>query len=84
MSKYDALETWLKGCGRQRAELTFAGVEEILGEGLPMTARCRRQWWANSGANERDRHVQAKAWYRAGYAVETVDFDEETVCFVRL
>ena len=83
MSKYDRLRDWLKGSGKASARLRFSEIEAILGENLPATARRKRQWWANSGGNAQNRHVQANAWYDAGYRVETVDFERETVTFVR-
>lgn len=83
MSKYDCLRDWLRENGKSSVRIQFSEIEAILGENLPATARRRRQWWANSGGNAQNRHVQANAWYDAGYRVESVDFEGETVTFVR-
>ena len=44
-------------------------------DGLPDTARGRRQWWAN------DSKVQAQAWKAPGWHVDTVSLDCQRVAF---
>ncbi|TAL28148.1 MAG: hypothetical protein EPN98_23910 [Phenylobacterium sp.] len=65
MGKYDPLEGHLR---RQKAaiyEMTFRDIERVLGELLPRSAH-RPEWWANE-QDPTTRHVQSKAWLRAGF-----------------
>jgi hypothetical protein len=65
MGKYDPLESHLR---RQKAathEMSFRDIERVLGELLPKSAQ-RPEWWANEQKPE-TRHVQCKAWLRAGF-----------------
>lgn len=63
----------------ERAELTLtlAEIEHLIDNRLPDSAR-KRAWWSNrDGANA----AQAAAWIQAGYHVEAVDFERQTVTF---
>lgn len=65
MGKYDPLEGHLR---RQKAatyDMSFRDIERVLGELLPKSAQ-RPEWWSNE-QNPAIRHVQCKAWLRAGY-----------------
>lgn len=81
-TKYYPLFEFLRGQtkNRQSIELTFAKIEEIIGAALPASARTSRSWWANSQTSSR---VQAAAWMEAGYHVDSVDLERESVLFVR-
>lgn len=57
--------------------LTLAEVERIIQSPLPASAR-RRAWWSN---RDTPSALQAAAWIRAGYHVETIDFEQQTVTF---
>ena len=64
--------------------LPFSALEgEILGRPLPRTARhprAHRQWWRGTGTGF------PHAWYgwqRAGWTVEAIDLEAETVTFQR-
>ena len=83
MSKYDRLRDYLNQNGQACITMTFAQIEAVLQDTLPPTAYRRVQWWANSGHNERDRHVQAKAWYCAGYDVQELNLADRKVTFRR-
>jgi hypothetical protein len=77
--KYGALEESLL---RQRSKgnvirVTFKDVETILGEPLPQSAFEQRTWWANDSVG----HVQSRAWMRAGWKVDDVDFVKQEVVF---
>lgn len=77
--KYAALGDWL----RERPPhidsvlLSFEGVEKLLGESLPSSAREHRSWWANDPLS----HPQSQAWLSAGWRVTDVDLIEEAVLF---
>jgi hypothetical protein len=65
VGKYDPLEGHLR---RQKAatyEMTFRDIERVLGELLPKSAH-RPEWWANE-TKPATRHIQCRAWLRAGY-----------------
>ena len=69
--QYDAMRTYLESQkveGLQSVGMTFADIEELLGEKLPQSAREHRAWWANHYGNP-----QAKAWLAAGWLVDNVD-----------
>ena len=56
------------GSSRGRAcTLTHAKIEEILGAGLPLSARRHRTWWGNEADGT---HVQCRSWLDSGWAVD--------------
>ena len=55
---------------------TFFEVDKVLGRSLPPSARRHRPWRGNNAAS-----VQARAWLHAGYRVEQLDMDGETLVF---
>lgn len=82
MSKYSPLKKYLESLPEAeiRTLLSFACVEGIIGDNLPASSRKYREWWANES---RGSHVQAWAWFEAGWVVESVNLRDETVTFVR-
>ena len=84
-TKYEPLEIYLLDFPTTANEvsLTFKQVEEIIGASLPASARTYREWWANEGVNTT--HSQAKAWFNAGFVVDSVhqDGDNARVTFKR-
>ena len=66
-SKYDPLKHYLVSSRQGEVRLTFIKIEEILGFGLPVSARRHTAWWANTTS-----HIQAFTWMDAGY--QTIDF----------
>ncbi len=78
MGKYDPLETHLSEQADDSCALTFFGVEDILGDSLPASARRYGSWWGND-----ETHTQARSWMRAGWKVERFSLEEKRVCFSR-
>ncbi|GHT94651.1 hypothetical protein FACS1894141_1730 [Spirochaetia bacterium] len=66
MSKYSALQEYLKNSQNQAEMLSFQQVETILGYPLPDSASKHRPWWANGG------HTQAAAWLDVGWEIKSV------------
>ena len=77
MSKYAPLRHNLQARPRADTELTFREIEKILGFELPASAHEHSAWWSN----ERETHVQARAWMDAGWQVWHVRRSEKKVYF---
>ena len=75
MRKYDPLYEYLKRNGQSSVHLTFAEIEKVLGDKLPVSAYKYSAWWSNGG------HIQANAWLDAGYKVGNVNLDMQIVTF---
>jgi hypothetical protein len=84
MGKYDALTDFLNRQVHNRVELTFDDIEDEdkIGLQLPDAAKYSA-WWANE-VDPSTRHYQCRAWTEPGWKVEGVDFNKETVVFVRV
>src|ERR1700761_3031201 len=80
MSKYQTLHRFFKAQPTDFLRMTFDEVEKEAGFKLPASARLHQAWWAN----DRARHVQAKAWLDAGYESEQVDMKEGRLVFRRV
>jgi len=80
MSKYQALNRFFKAQVTDFLRMTFDEVEKEAGFKLPASARLHQAWWAN----DRARHVQAKAWLDAGYESEQVDMKAGRLVFRRV
>lgn len=80
MSKYQALNRFFQAQVSDFLRMTFAEVEKEAGFKLPASSRLHQAWWAN----DRARHVQAKAWLDAGYESEQVDMKEGRLVFRRV
>lgn len=82
MAKYDPLTAFLQGqpADKDRVELSFQRLEEILGAALPPSARYDRTWWGNTVHPTR---VQAHAWLNAVWTVQRVELGTKSVTFVR-
>jgi hypothetical protein len=85
MSKYDALSNWLRKQTGDLVPVLFDDIEDEdrIGVKLPLAARERREWWGNEISRD-SRHVQCRAWLKAGWKVEKVNLGAETVVFTRL
>jgi hypothetical protein len=59
--------------------LSFGEIEQIIGGKLPPSSHNHREWWSNHAGS----HVQARAWLEAGWEVESVDQEAQTVRFRR-
>ncbi len=80
--KYAPLHMRLNGMppSESHLQLSFAEIEQIIGDKLPPSAHNHREWWSNHAG----RHVQAGAWLEAGWKVDSVDQEGQTVRFRRL
>jgi hypothetical protein len=75
-SKYDTLADYPRRQSGSRHAMSFAEIEALVGT-LPSSARTWRAWWANDRS-----HVEAKhGWLAAGWKVESVDLNGQTVTF---
>lgn len=81
MGRYERLYKWLRTSSGPRISLTFEQIEEILGFGLPDTARKDAAWWANEKTAQ-FRYNQRRAWLNAGFHTENLSLPNETVDFV--
>ena len=77
---YARLTAHLAARSEPRLMLTFAEIEGIVGELLPLQAKLQAQWW-QSGYRGRAPH--GFAWQAAGWQVDLVDTYTETVTFAR-
>jgi hypothetical protein len=80
MAKYDPLHEYLATRTDPLLKLSFAEIERILCEPLPVSARKHQAWWANGLDGT---HVEARAWLEAGYRTQGLDLNAETIEFVR-
>lgn len=61
-----------------QVDLEFEQIERVISAELPRSAYQHRAWWANTPS-----HAQANAWVSAGWRVDRVDFDNDTVTLTR-
>ena len=61
-------------------EVSFAEVEDVIGQPLPSGARSHRAWWGNGWSG----HSQSRAWLLAGWKMVGVDIEGEIASFQRL
>jgi len=82
-AKYTPLEHYLTDLpiSQRDVTLSFAQIERILNDKLPLSAMQYRPWWSNEAEGS---HVQARAWLDAGWKVDTVNFNGKWVRFLRL
>ena len=83
MAKYDALRDHLAGLprGQRRLTMTFAKVEDLLGEPLPPSAHAYDDWWR--GSTRWSKVVKLRAWEQAGWVVDDLDLRVKLVTFRR-
>lgn len=74
--QYENVTSWLKS--PTFVVLTFAEIEQLIGEPLPDSARKHRPWWGNKDI---DQARQCQAWMSVGWHVEKVDLAAQTVRF---
>lgn len=79
MSKYEPLEQFLAAQSGSAIEMSFAQIEELIGDALPASARKHRPWWSNNPSNS----VITHAWLNAGFRSAKVDLNKETLVFER-
>ena len=81
MSKYVALSDHLSHMASNLVRLSFADIEDMIGEPLPASARKHHAWWANS--RTKDSHTWAHLWLAAGWKRERLDLKNGWVEFER-
>jgi hypothetical protein len=76
--KYDPLTSYLKfrAAFTDTIKLSFAKIDGIIGENLPMSVYREEKWWNNS-----PKDVHAKVWLDAGWKVQEVNLEEGCVVF---
>jgi len=80
--KYTPLEQYLRDLpvSQEEVTLTFEQIEQILNDRLPPSAYQDGPWWGNQAQGTQ---VASIPWMDAGWMVDTVDYDEKQVRFVR-
>jgi DNA-binding transcriptional regulator YiaG len=76
-SKYYPLYQKLTNAERGPLTFTIDELEALIDGTLPQTARTRSAWWANRSRGG----YQSQAWIQAGYQVDAVDLEQQTVTF---
>lgn len=78
VSKYSGLTSYLRfrGAFTRVVKLSFARIDGIIGENLPMNAYHSEKWWENSQSSP-----HAKGWLDAGWEVKEVNLKEGHVVF---
>ncbi|MDH5375053.1 MAG: FYVE zinc finger domain-containing protein [Candidatus Bathyarchaeota archaeon] len=81
VSKYDPLKRYLRfrASFTDVVKLSFAKIDGIIGDNLPMSAFRNEKWWSNSSSS-----VHAKAWLDAGWRMQEVNLDEGCVVFQKV
>lgn len=77
-SKYYPLFDYLQRTGEDAVSLSFNDIETVINSSLPTSAWTRKNWWSNRDSASA---LQSGAWIGAGYHVQTVDLQNQTVTF---
>ncbi len=82
VGKYTPLEHYLQDLPASQKEVTlpFEQIVRILNDKLQPSAYQYQAWWADEKEGS---HVEAFAWLDAGWLVDTVNFTETWVRFVK-
>jgi len=80
-TKYEALTSYLKfrAAFTDKVKLSFAQIDGIIGDNLPMSAYRSENWWENSSEKE-----NAKAWFEAGWRTSEVNLKDGYVIFQKV
>jgi hypothetical protein len=80
-SKYNGLTGYLRFRGgfTGTVKLSFARIDGIIGENLPMSAYRNEKWWDNSTSSP-----HASGWLDAGWEVREVNLKEGYVLFKKV
>ena len=80
--KYIPLEKYLRSLpvSQQDITMTFEFIEQVLNDQLPIEAYKEYEWWGNQRPGM---SVEVVPWMDAGWMVDTVEFREKWVRFVR-
>lgn len=79
-SKYYPLFEHLRASNQTEITLTIPEIEILINGTLPKSAQGKKAWWSNRDSKGA---LQASAWINAGYHVEVVDLDQQTVTFCK-
>jgi hypothetical protein len=81
VSKYGGLTGYLKfrGTFTDTVKLSFARMDGIIGDNLPMDAYKLQKWWENVPTN-----IHSKAWLDAGWEAQEVNLKEGYVVFKKV
>lgn len=77
--KYIGLTNYLKSRTENSIIMSFADIENRIGDSLPASAYRHRAFWSNTKT-----HSVAYGWLDAGYKTENVDFNKQLVTFVKV
>lgn len=72
--KFFELKKYLKSCDKDRISLTFAEIENIIGNKLSKSAYTYREYWSQSKS-----HTMANTIVEAGYEIISVDLKFEKI-----
>ena len=80
-NKYEALTSYLRfrAAFTDTVRLSFAQIDGIIGDNLPLTAYRSEEWWGNIPSN-----AHAKAWLNAGWEAKEVNLKEAYVVFQKV
>ena len=80
-AKYEPLKGYLKfrAAFTDSVKLSFAQIDGIIGDNLPMEAYRSENWWVNS-----PNIVHARAWLEAGWGTSEVNLKEGYVIFKKV
>lgn len=78
--KYEPLARFLSQQKQASIPMTFAQIEQLIGNRLPASARKHRPWWSNNPSNS----VITRAWLDAGFKTAQVDMAGERLVFMRV
>lgn len=78
VEKYSGLAGYLKfrGAFTSMVKLSFARIDGVIGDNLPLAAYKTESWWSNAPGS-----VHAKGWLEAGWEVQEVNLKEGYVIF---
>jgi hypothetical protein len=81
VGKYDSLKRYLnfRAAFTSVVKLSFAKIDGIIGDNLPMGAFHNEKWWNNSSSS-----VHAKAWLNVGWRTREVNLEEGYVVFQKV
>jgi len=80
--KYTPLENYLRDlpANQKEAALPFEQIERILKDKLPASAYEDERWWEHETEGN---HRNTRAWFNAGWKIESLDVNVKRVKFVR-
>ncbi len=78
MGKYTPLRRYLEGLAERRTTLSFADVERIIGAKLPNSSYRYSVHWSDDWPTR-----PGSAIREAGWSVDRVDFDLQTITLTR-